>query len=85
MNGSRYISLYTWANVLRPGGYNVVHTHGRGSNPGEWSGAVYIDVGGKSSTQDNNSNDTQDNNSNDDNSGFSTTHGGAFEILDPRG
>lgn len=77
MNGSRYISLYTWANVLRPGGYNVVHTHGRGSNPGEWSGAVYIDVGGKSSTQDNNNND--------DNSGFSTTHGGAFEILDPRG
>jgi hypothetical protein len=43
--GGRYISLFTWANVLPTGGYNVVHTHNRGSNPGEWSGVVYLDVG----------------------------------------
>ena len=44
------ISLYTWANVLLPGGYNVLHTHNSAKNthasPGEWSGVAYIDVGG---------------------------------------
>lgn len=42
------ITLYTWANVLEPGGYNVIHTHNneKKASPGEWSGAFYIDVGG---------------------------------------
>ena len=35
-------TLWAWANLLRSGGYNMIHDHARAA----WSGVYYVDDGG---------------------------------------